>query len=137
MTMLELQAFWWRKKFYKASACLCPKDNSITTTIRQPLKSNYHINHSSSFNLQTKPLQPTNSINMKFSAVFAVLAASSLVAATPAYMAEKSKRQADLCPGTDSNAQCCATDVLGVADLNCANRMPSLMKTLRTYMALC
>ena len=26
------------------------------------------------------------------------------------------------CSGLYSNAQCCATDVLGVADLDCANR---------------
>lgn len=27
-----------------------------------------------------------------------------------------------MCSGTYSNAQCCATDVLGLAGLNCANR---------------
>lgn len=29
-------------------------------------------------------------------------------------------------PGLYSNTQCCATDVLGIADLNCASREPSL-----------
>ena len=33
------------------------------------------------------------------------------------------ERQTAVCSGTYSNAQCCATDVLGIADLNCANRM--------------
>ena len=28
------------------------------------------------------------------------------------------------CSGLYDTAQCCATDVLGVADLNCANRKP-------------
>ncbi|KAK6439839.1 hypothetical protein LTR95_003934 [Oleoguttula sp. CCFEE 5521] len=31
------------------------------------------------------------------------------------------KRQTLVCSGTYSNAVCCATDVLGVADLNCVN----------------
>jgi hypothetical protein len=44
---------------------------------------------------------------------------SSIVAAAPA---DVSARQLTICSGTYSNAQCCATDVLGLADLNCANR---------------
>ncbi|CAD0028976.1 unnamed protein product [Aureobasidium pullulans] len=43
---------------------------------------------------------------------------SSIVAAAPA---DVSARQLTICSGTYSNAQCCATDVLGLADLNCAN----------------
>jgi hypothetical protein len=30
------------------------------------------------------------------------------------------------CSGTYNNAQCCATDVLGVADLDCVDRKPHL-----------
>jgi hypothetical protein len=30
------------------------------------------------------------------------------------------------CAGLEGSAQCCATDVLGVADLDCANRRPFL-----------
>lgn len=57
---------------------------------------------------------------MKLSTIIAtVLAGASVVLAVPAYM----KRQASVvCSGTEGNAQCCATDVLGLADLNCANR---------------
>lgn len=32
------------------------------------------------------------------------------------------QRQTTVCSGTYSNAQCCATNVLDLADLNCANR---------------
>ena len=45
-------------------------------------------------------------------------AATSLAAAVPAMEA----RQSFVCLGTYGNAQCCATDVLGLADLNCVNR---------------
>lgn len=56
---------------------------------------------------------------MKFFTIASALIGASTALATPAYLTEK--RQVTLCPGTDSNAQCCATDVLGLADLNCAN----------------
>lgn len=56
---------------------------------------------------------------MKFSLITAILTGASVVVAMPT---SPLKRQTDVCPGTDSNAQCCATDVLGVADLNCFNR---------------
>jgi len=32
------------------------------------------------------------------------------------------QRQTTVCSGTYSNAQCCATNVLDLADLNCASR---------------
>ena len=32
------------------------------------------------------------------------------------------QRQSTVCSGTYGNAQCCATNVLDLADLNCANR---------------
>jgi hypothetical protein len=57
-------------------------------------------------------------VNMQFTTIVAMLFASTAIA-TPAYMAE---RQVNICSGTYNNAQCCATDVLGLADLNCANR---------------
>ncbi|CAD0090954.1 unnamed protein product [Aureobasidium vineae] len=47
---------------------------------------------------------------------------SSIVAAAPADIsARQVAAQSVICSGTYSNAQCCATDVLGLADLNCAN----------------
>lgn len=57
---------------------------------------------------------------MRTSTIFATIFASASVAwAAPA---ELKSRQSLVCSGTYSNAQCCATDVLGLADLNCANR---------------
>lgn len=54
---------------------------------------------------------------------FSVIAASLFAAV--ALAAPLEERQVTLCTGTDSNAQCCATDVLGLADLNCADRTSS------------
>lgn len=63
---------------------------------------------------------------MKFSTIIAsALIGASAALTTPAHLTEK--RQVTLCPGTDSNAQCCATDVLGLVDLNCANRTYTLL----------
>lgn len=47
------------------------------------------------------------------------LSAATLIAAHPSL---SQRQSATLCTGTYSNALCCATDVLGVADLNCFNR---------------
>jgi hypothetical protein len=53
--------------------------------------------------------------------------ASFILALLPVALAVPAKnieRQIYLpCAGLSGTAQCCATDVLGVADLNCANRM--------------
>jgi hypothetical protein len=54
---------------------------------------------------------------MRFAIVAAVLP---MALALPGYLAER--QTASVCSGTTGNAQCCATDVLGLADLNCANR---------------
>ena len=55
---------------------------------------------------------------MQFSAIFTLLAGASAALAVPTV-----KRQASrLCSGLQSNPQCCATDVLNVADLNCFDR---------------
>ncbi|KAK4085162.1 fungal hydrophobin [Trichoderma aggressivum f. europaeum] len=44
------------------------------------------------------------------------------VLAAPSSDVKAVKRQSQLCPGgLESTPQCCATDVLGVADLDCAN----------------
>ncbi|KAJ3481286.1 hypothetical protein NLG97_g7860 [Lecanicillium saksenae] len=59
---------------------------------------------------------------MQFTAVVAIFA--SAVAAVPAAILAR-----DVCPGglLNSNLQCCAVDVLGLADLECdvPSRMPS------------
>lgn len=70
-----------------------------------------HVSHNS---------QPHQiSFKMLASTIITALIGSSLVAAAPA---DVSARQVTICSGTYNNAQCCATDVLGLADLNCANR---------------
>jgi hypothetical protein len=63
---------------------------------------------------------------MHFS-IFTLFALNSIALAAPAAGSLQVQRQAaPLCPGSDSNAQCCATDVLGLVVLNCANgkRLP-------------
>ena len=57
---------------------------------------------------------------MQFSTLLAtILAGASVTMAVPA------KRQTTLCPGLSGTPQCCAVNVLNVADLNCANRKSS------------
>jgi hypothetical protein len=74
-----------------------------------------HIN-----TLLTNNFNFTSTIKMLASTIISAFIGSALVAAAPA---DLSARQAALiCSGTYSNIQCCATDVLGLADLNCANR---------------
>lgn len=50
--------------------------------------------------------------------VTATLAATAFSSAIP----NLDTRQSPVCLGTYGNAQCCATDVLNLADLNCFNR---------------
>lgn len=51
---------------------------------------------------------------------YTILGAASVAVAAPA---ELTPRQAvPVCLGTYSNAQCCATDVLGLAVLDCVDR---------------
>lgn len=59
---------------------------------------------------------------------FSTLAVAPLVCLISASPVANEKRQA-LCSGLTSNMQCCAVDVLGVADLNCANRMSNMSRT--------
>ena len=60
---------------------------------------------------------------MHFSTIVIALAGVSTAMAAPAPVAAPAlmERQASLCTG-DYSEQCCATDVLGLADLNCAAR---------------
>ena len=60
---------------------------------------------------------------MQIIAIVAALFAGAAVAA-PALQ----ERQYVACSGLYGTAQCCATDVLGVADLDCANRMFTLSR---------
>lgn len=56
---------------------------------------------------------------MKFFAAATLFVAGVLAAPSP----NTANSRSLLCsPGLYSNAQCCAVDVLGVADLNCATR---------------
>jgi len=54
------------------------------------------------------------------------LALAGFVAALPAQVEER-QTPYTACSGLYGTSQCCATDVLGVADLDCANRMFSLL----------
>ncbi|KAF2155417.1 hypothetical protein K461DRAFT_292280 [Myriangium duriaei CBS 260.36] len=55
---------------------------------------------------------------MRSSIITSLCLAATAVMAMPANLAP---RQATICTGLYGTPQCCATDVLGVADLNCAN----------------
>lgn len=69
---------------------------------------------------------------MQFSTIItALIAAASVTLAVPAYDFER-RQTANLCTGTTSNAECCATDVLGLADLDCAAR-ESLIQILALH----
>jgi hypothetical protein len=57
---------------------------------------------------------------MKFF-IAAVASLVAVVAASPTYLEER-QVPPGLCAGLTGTPQCCATDVLGVADLDCANR---------------
>jgi hypothetical protein len=65
---------------------------------------------------------------MHFSSIVIALAGATtaLAAALPG-KSTLMDRQATLCAGSNS-AVCCATDVLGLADLDCATRMFSALK---------
>ncbi|CAF9935574.1 MAG: Fungal hydrophobin [Heterodermia speciosa] len=69
---------------------------------------------------------------MQFSAIVTLLAGVSTAVAVPAM-----KRQASaVCSGLQGQAQCCATDVLGVADLNCATP-PSPPRDVHDFKHIC
>ncbi|KAI9904450.1 hypothetical protein N3K66_000979 [Trichothecium roseum] len=71
-----------------------------------------------------------------FSAVLVALAAAGVttVSAAPAAMED---RQAYVpCTGLYGTAQCCATDVLGVADLDCA-QPPKEVDSADTFSSVC
>ncbi|KAI4762586.1 hypothetical protein E4T52_10742 [Aureobasidium sp. EXF-3400] len=71
---------------------------------------------------------------MLASTIVSAFIGSALVAAAPA---DLSARQAALiCSGTYSNIQCCATDVLGLADLNCANP-PTTPTSAEDFINIC
>lgn len=57
---------------------------------------------------------------MRTSILLFALAPLAMATAIPDFYARQVAYIA--CSGTTGNAQCCATDVLGLADLDCANR---------------
>jgi len=65
--------------------------------------------------------------------VVALVGATTAMAAAVPGRSTLLDRQAALCSGASSSPLCCATDVLGVADLDCAPRkllnVPALMST--------
>jgi len=65
--------------------------------------------------------------------------ASILIALLPLAMAMptlESRQTYTACSGTDSNALCCATDVLGLADLDCA-QVASTPTSLANFTSMC
>ncbi|KAF2711594.1 hypothetical protein K504DRAFT_374771 [Pleomassaria siparia CBS 279.74] len=67
---------------------------------------------------------------MQYSTIFTI-AFAAMAAAAPAQLAE---RQVPVCSGT--TAQCCATDVLNLADLNCATP-PSTPTNTTEFIDIC
>ncbi len=65
---------------------------------------------------------------MRTSTIVAAIAGATMTVASAIPLTE---RQLPLCLGINSNAECCATDVLGLADLDCAPRK-SLEKSTST-----
>ena len=59
---------------------------------------------------------------MQFSSIILALAGASttFAAALPAPKSNLMERQVPVCTGLSGSAVCCATDVLGLADLDCA-----------------
>ncbi|KAJ4854986.1 fungal hydrophobin domain-containing protein [Trichoderma breve] len=63
--------------------------------------------------------------------------ATLLVAGVLAAPSSDVKRQASPCPaGLEATPQCCATDVLGIADLDCANP-PNPFTDAASFTAVC
>lgn len=67
---------------------------------------------------------------MRFSTIFVALASASATVATA--IPALTERQSALCSGS-YQAQCCATDVLGLADLDCATRKFLLLESTCRY----
>ncbi|KAJ9620925.1 hypothetical protein H2203_007511 [Taxawa tesnikishii (nom. ined.)] len=72
---------------------------------------------------------------MRFSTILTGLtlgASSALASAIPAL----SERQTAVCTGSEPSAVCCATDVLGLADLNCATP-PTAPTSVDDFRSIC
>ncbi|KAK7755486.1 hypothetical protein SLS62_002416 [Diatrype stigma] len=65
---------------------------------------------------------------------FAAIFFAGLAAAVPTYQSTESTYEP--CSGLYSTSQCCATDVLGVADLDCANP-PSVPTDAASFSSVC
>jgi len=98
---------------------------------RQTRRSTHHITISS-LPFPPSTINPTSSpphrnlsnqsFNMQFTTLLATaILATSTVLASPAFHADK-RQQAVCLAGLYTTPLCCATDVLGVADLDCAAR---------------
>ncbi|KAI1276099.1 Cerato-ulmin hydrophobin family [Xylaria sp. FL0933] len=71
---------------------------------------------------------------MQFTTIIAALFAAAAVAVPTSNLADRGDYVA--CSGLYSTAQCCATDVLGVADLDCANP-PTVPTDAPNFSAVC
>ncbi|KAI1325009.1 Cerato-ulmin hydrophobin family [Xylariaceae sp. FL0255] len=71
---------------------------------------------------------------MQFTLIAALFAASVIAAPAPEQHLEQ--RTYTPCTGLYGTAQCCATDVLGVADLDCADP-PSVPTSAANFQSVC
>ncbi|KAK3940239.1 Cerato-ulmin hydrophobin family [Diplogelasinospora grovesii] len=71
---------------------------------------------------------------MKFTTTALVAVSAAVTFAMPAQVQER--QTFATCSGLYGTAQCCATDVLGVADLDCANP-PSVPTSAANFAAVC
>jgi hypothetical protein len=76
------------------------------------------INYYTPLNNQPTNQQPIN--NQTFNMLFTTIITSFFATMALSAPVELNERQAVVCSGT--TAQCCATDVLNLADLDCATR---------------
>jgi hypothetical protein len=112
----------WTLKIYKEG--LVFRSTWTFYNIKASIYSTTHPDHPSTS--ETLKLSKYLFFNMQLSTILtAFLAGASVTMAIPAMI----RQATPVCTGTDSNAQCCATDVLGVADLNCATRKLSISTT--------
>ncbi|KAF2228311.1 fungal hydrophobin-domain-containing protein [Elsinoe ampelina] len=94
-----------------------------------PIQSTRHPRQSTSYLIQSQ------AVNMLFTTVVStLLGAASVAVAAPA---ELTSRQAfPVCLGTYGNAQCCATDVLGLAILDC-QQPPQVPTSAENFRDIC
>ncbi|KAI1403083.1 Cerato-ulmin hydrophobin family [Hypoxylon fuscum] len=88
--------------------------------------------HSLVQNFRKTKLHPTPSVKMQFTVVIATIFAGVALAAPTV----EERQTYTACSGLYGTSQCCATDVLGVADLDCANP-PTVPTSADEFSSVC